>query len=81
MRVVPDVSALADPSTGFLVGETTLQPDGTTYAFSLSRIGGTSVACPIFAGIEADAQQAAGFDSASPIRRSTSGTARRPSMT
>ncbi len=60
MRVVPDVSALADPSTGILVGQTTLQPDGTTYAFSLSRIGGTSVACPTFAGIEADAQQAAG---------------------
>jgi subtilase family serine protease len=60
MRVVPDVSALADPSTGFLVGETALQPDGVTYAFSLSRIGGTSVACPTFAGIEADAQQAAG---------------------
>ena len=62
MRVVPDVSALADPSTGVLVGETTLQPNGTTYAFSLSRIGGTSVACPVFAGIEADAQQAAGHD-------------------
>jgi subtilase family serine protease len=60
MRVVPDVSALGDPSTGFLVGQTTLQPDGTTFAFSLSRIGGTSVACPNFAGIEADAQQAAG---------------------
>jgi subtilase family serine protease len=60
MRVVPDVSALADPSTGMLVGQTTLQPNGTTYAFSLSRIGGTSVACPTFAGIEADAQQAAG---------------------
>jgi len=60
MRVVPDVSALADPSTGFMVGQTTLQPDGITYAFSLSRIGGTSVACPTFAGIQADAQQAAG---------------------
>ena len=60
MRVTPDVSALADPSTGVLVGQTTLQPDGTTYAFSLSRTGGTSVACPTFAGIEADAQQAAG---------------------
>ena len=59
-RVVPDVSALADPSTGFLVGQTTLQPNGTTYAFSLSRIGGTSLASPTFAGIEADAQQAAG---------------------
>jgi subtilase family serine protease len=60
MRVVPDVAALADPSTGMAVGQTTLQPDGKTFAFSLSRIGGTSVACPIFAGIEADAQQAAG---------------------
>jgi subtilase family serine protease len=60
MRVVPDVSALADPSTGILVGQTTLQPSGTSYAFSLSRIGGTSVACPVFAGIEADAQQASG---------------------
>jgi subtilase family serine protease len=60
MRVVPDVSALADPSTGVLVGQTTLQPNGTSYAFSLSRIGGTSVACPVFAGIEADAQQASG---------------------
>ena len=60
MRVIPDVSAYADPSTGMLVGETTLQPDGKTYAFSLARWGGTSVACPTFAGIEADAQQAAG---------------------
>ena len=60
MRVIPDVSALADPSTGILVGQTTLQPDGKTYKFSLSRIGGTSVATPVFAGIEADAQQAAG---------------------
>jgi subtilase family serine protease len=60
MRVEPDVSALADPSTGILTGETTLQPNGKTFAFSLSRTGGTSVACPVFAGIEADAQQAAG---------------------
>jgi len=60
MRVIPDVAALADPSTGFLVGETTLQPDGSSYAFSLSRTGGTSLSCPTFAGIEADAQQAAG---------------------
>ena len=59
-RVEPDVSTLADPSTGILTGETTLQPDGTTFAFSLSRTGGTSVSCPVFAGIEADAQQAAG---------------------
>ena len=77
MRVVPDVSALADPSTGILVGQTTLQPDGTTYAFSLSRTGGTSVACPTFAGIEAGAQQAAGHDLgfANPAIYQRSGTA------
>ena len=62
MRVEPDVSALADPSMGVLIGQTTVQPDGTSLAFSLSRLGGTSVACPVFAAIEADAQQAAGHD-------------------
>jgi subtilase family serine protease len=61
MRVTPDVSALADPSTGFLVGQTLFgtNPNGPEHFF-LSRIGGTSVAAPIFAGIEADAQQALG---------------------
>jgi subtilase family serine protease len=59
MREVPDVSAYADPATGFLVGETSRLPDGK-YGFALSRIGGTSVSCPTFAGIEADAQQEAG---------------------
>jgi subtilase family serine protease len=62
MRVIPDVSALADPATGILVGETLYgtvkQPHKTK--FYLSRIGGTSLATPIFAGIEADASQAAG---------------------
>lgn len=65
-RVTPDVSALADPSTGVAVGETLFGPDNAQGVpgpekFYLSRIGGTSVASPIFAGIEADAQQAAGF--------------------
>jgi subtilase family serine protease len=65
-RVTPDVSALADPSTGVAVGETLLGPDNAQGVpgpakFYLSRIGGTSVASPIFAGIEADAQQAAGY--------------------
>jgi subtilase family serine protease len=46
-RVVPDVAALADPYTGFLIGETI---DG---AFSLVDIGGTSLACPTFVGIQA----------------------------
>jgi subtilase family serine protease len=60
------VSALADPSTGVAEGETLYGPDNAKGVpgppkFYLSRIGGTSVASPIFAGVEADAQQAAGF--------------------
>jgi subtilase family serine protease len=76
MRVVPDVSALADPSTGFLYGLTDLQPDGKTYAFALSRVGGTSLASPTFAAIEADAQEAAGHDLgfANPVIYSKYGT-------
>jgi subtilase family serine protease len=77
MRVVPDVSALADPATGILVGQTVLQPNGRTFRFSLSRIGGTSVSCPVFAGIEADAQQmdgrALGFANPLIYQRSTAG--------
>jgi subtilase family serine protease len=59
MRVIPDVSALADPNLGFSFGETVFGANGSGPAFYLSRIGGTSLASPIFAGIEADAQQAA----------------------
>ncbi|MGD0700993.1 MAG: S53 family peptidase [Trebonia sp.] len=64
-RVIPDVSALADPSTGIAVGETLFGPDNAQGVpgpekFYISRIGGTSLASPTFAGIEADAQQAAG---------------------
>jgi len=58
-RAVPDVSALADPSTGYLVGQTQTFPDGTT-KYSEYRIGGTSLSCPIFAGIMALADQAKG---------------------
>jgi subtilase family serine protease len=46
-RVVPDVAAIADPYTGFAIGET------VNGQFELSSIGGTSLACPVFAGIEA----------------------------
>jgi subtilase family serine protease len=57
-RGVPDVAALADPQTGFLVGETQTFPNGTYY--DEYRVGGTSLACPIFAGLMALADQAAG---------------------
>lgn len=50
-RGVPDVAALADPQMGFLVGQTQTFPDGTYY--DEYRIGGTSLASPIFAGLMA----------------------------
>jgi subtilase family serine protease len=57
-RAIPDVAALGDPQTGLLVGETQKFPDGTYY--DEYRIGGTSLSSPIFAGIMALADQAAG---------------------
>jgi subtilase family serine protease len=60
MRVVPDVSAVADPNTGFLVGQTQTFPNGQV-KYSEYRIGGTSLASPVFAAIQALAQQEQGF--------------------
>jgi subtilase family serine protease len=57
-RAVPDVSALGDPQTGFLVGQTQTFPEGAHY--DEYRIGGTSLSSPIFAGLMALADQAAG---------------------
>ncbi|MEY9963100.1 subtilase family serine protease [Streptacidiphilus sp. MAP12-16] len=59
-RVVPDVAADADPNTGFLMGQTQTFPDGSV-KYGQFRIGGTSLASPLFAGIQALAQQANGF--------------------
>ncbi len=58
MRVEPDISMEADPATGMLEGETQTFPDGTYY--DTYRIGGTSVASPLFAGLIARADEAAG---------------------
>ncbi len=58
MRVVPDISMDADPATGELVGETYTFPDGAHY--SQERWGGTSLASPLFAGVVARADEAAG---------------------
>lgn len=57
-RAIPDVAAVGDPQTGLLVGETQTFPDGTYY--DEYRIGGTSLSSPLFAGIMALADQAAG---------------------
>ena len=58
-RAVPDVSANADPNTGYLIGETQTFPDGTV-KYSEYRLGGTSLACPLVAGIMALADQSIG---------------------
>jgi subtilase family serine protease len=54
-RVVPDISMVADPNTGFLVGETQTFPTGVQY--DQFRLGGTSLASPLMAGMMADADQ------------------------
>ena len=58
-RVSPDIAAVADPNTGFLVGQTQSFPDGSLQ-YSEYRLGGTSLAAPVIAGVQALAQQARG---------------------
>ncbi|MFD3500496.1 protease pro-enzyme activation domain-containing protein [Streptomyces sp. NPDC058676] len=58
-RVVPDISAIADPNTGFKVGQTQTFPDGSQQ-YSEYRLGGTSLASPVIAAVQALAQQARG---------------------
>ncbi|HEU0206571.1 MAG TPA: S53 family peptidase [Pseudolysinimonas sp.] len=50
-RAVPDVSMDADPTTGMLVGQT--QTFTGVAAYDTYRIGGTSLASPLFAGMTA----------------------------
>ncbi len=57
-RGVPDVAMDADPTTGMLVGETQTLPEGVHYG--QYRIGGTSLASPLFAGMTALALQHGG---------------------
>ena len=73
-RSVPDISMPADPNTGFVVGETQTFPNGVYY--DEYRIGGTSLASPLLAGVMAIADQAAGFAHgfANPVFYGLSGT-------
>ncbi|MDX2599064.1 S53 family peptidase [Streptomyces caniscabiei] len=59
MRMVPDVAAVADPNTGFLIGQTQTLPEGGQ-GYDEYRIGGTSLAAPVMAGVQALAQEAHG---------------------
>jgi subtilase family serine protease len=57
-RGVPDVAMDADVTTGMLIGETQSFPEG--FHYDQYRIGGTSLASPLFAGMTALAFQHAG---------------------
>jgi subtilase family serine protease len=60
-RVLPDVSMVGDPNTGFLVGQTQKFPgrDGGVQ-YDEYRIGGTSLSSPLFAGLMALADDLSG---------------------
>ena len=58
-RVVPDISMVGDPNTGFLVGETQTFPDPEGVHYGEFRLGGTSLSSPLFAGYMAVADQIA----------------------
>jgi subtilase family serine protease len=75
MRAVPDVAAIGDPNTGYLVGQTQSFPNGTS-KYAEYRSGGTSLSSPVYAGLVAIAQQAAGHDLgfANPLLYSQAGT-------
>ena len=59
-RAVPDVSMDGDPNTGMLIGQTQTFPEGVH--FDTFRIGGTSLASPLFAGMTALKIQASRHD-------------------
>jgi subtilase family serine protease len=59
MRVVPDIAADADMSTGIRTGVTIPEGLGVPAGYHEYAFGGTSSASPLFAGMQADAQQAA----------------------
>ncbi|MFD2414977.1 S53 family peptidase [Amycolatopsis pigmentata] len=63
-RTGPDVAMDADGTTGMLVGGTPLggspTSDPSTWQYTEARIGGTSLSAPLFAGVQALAQQARG---------------------
>lgn len=57
-RVVPDLAMEADPVTGMLVGQTFDLPSGNV--FVQYSTGGSSLAAPLFAAVQALAEQHAG---------------------
>ncbi|MDX6369272.1 MAG: hypothetical protein QOG93_774 [Gaiellaceae bacterium] len=59
-RAVPDISAVGDPNTGMLIGQTQTFSTGPSPAYGEFRIGGTSLSSPLMAGMFAVAEQLRG---------------------
>jgi subtilase family serine protease len=65
-RAVPDIGLVADPNTGMLIGETQNFALSSKFGkkpgvhYGEFRIGGTSLASPLLAGLQADAQSIRG---------------------
>jgi subtilase family serine protease len=59
MRVIPDIAAVADSTTGIRYPIWAQLPNGK-YGYAESRVGGTSLACPVIAGLQALAQERQG---------------------
>ncbi|MFC0430881.1 protease pro-enzyme activation domain-containing protein [Kutzneria buriramensis] len=56
-RVVPDIGALADPTTGMAVATTEPGKNGGADTYTVFPVGGTSLSTPLVAGIVAAADQ------------------------
>ena len=72
MRTTPDISMVADPNTGFLVGQTQFFPDGGcpgggTVCYGEFRLGGTSLSSPLLAGVMALVDQARANNNLPPL--------------
>jgi subtilase family serine protease len=59
MRTIPDISAVGDSGTGIRYPEWNQRSDGS-FGYTESRVGGTSLSCPVVAGLQALAQEAQG---------------------
>ena len=57
IRAVPDISADADPFTGFALGLPEYNSEGVVVGIFEFPVGGTSLAAPLVAGMVADAEQ------------------------
>lgn len=57
VRSAPDISADADPFTGFAVGMLVTQPNSNNLVYTEEPVGGTSEASPLVAGMVTAAQQ------------------------